>query len=258
MNILFDKGSSQVQVQLATGTRLNTLFGTIQREGWEFDIGPDRITSDSLAGVNCLVILTRHRATKRGTTNPFPSDWDFAFTPDELAAIQEFNVNGGGLLLISNHGPFGPGDVDWSVNDRVLAAQFGVAINPAAYQMPGRPRPPLTMSGPNLSPNPNPQKNILEGVTSIVPHNSCAVSAPLASPLATIPPEAENTSPTYPNGPAGQSYALVVAPNRGQIIVAGNSGIAGDPDSDYPAKGMIDAGSNLQFLLNALNWVGTP
>jgi hypothetical protein len=38
-------------------------------------------------------------------------------------------------------------------------------------------------------------------------------------------------------------------------IVAGNSGIAGDPDSRYPAIGMIKQGSNLDFLLNCIDWV---
>jgi hypothetical protein len=249
MKILFDKGSSQVQVQLETNARLNTLFDAIEQEGWEYEIGPDRITPDSLAGVNCLVILTRHRATQPGTENPFPGDWDYAFTPDELEAIVDFNRGGGGLLLISNHGPW-PGGTDWTVNDKVLAAQFGVLINPAAYILPGGP---LTMSGPDLSPS-----VILEGVTSIVPHNSCAVSGDAASPLVKIPSNAENLSTTFPNGPAGQSYAVVAAPHCGQIIVAGNSGIAGDPDSGYPAAGMIDAGSNKRFLINSLKWVGTP
>ncbi|HXO28868.1 MAG TPA: hypothetical protein VOA80_16070 [Thermoanaerobaculia bacterium] len=254
MQILFDKGSTQVQVHIETGHRLVTLFQAIKDQGWDSAIGPDRITRESLEGVNCLVILTRHRATAPGYVNPFPGDWDFAFMESELKAILDFNMAGGGLLLISNHGPFAKGGHDFTTHDRVLAAQFGVTINPAAYQMR---KGPLTMTLKNFDPNPNVRANLLSGVDSIKPHNSCAISAAGCVPLSAIPDDAVNVSPTFPDGPAGQAFALVVAPNCGQIIVAGNSGIAGDADSDYPAKGMIEAGSNLRFLIDALNWVSS-
>jgi hypothetical protein len=255
MNILFDKGSSQVQVQLETNNRLNTLFRAIEEQGWSHSIGPDRIDGAALDGIHCLVILTRHKATQPGTTNPFPSDWDFAYTQDELSAIHQFVTGGGGLLLISNHGPFSTGDVDWTVNDKVLAAQFGVSVNPAAYQSPN---PPLTMTAPDFGSSPA-ARAILEGVESIVVHNSCAVS--MADPqtsIAIIPPNAFNTSPTYPNGPEGENYALLGnAPGCGRLIVCGNSGLAGDPTSNFPARGLINEGSNLQFLLNAIRHLGT-
>ena len=257
MKILFDKGSSQVQVHLETGgRRLSTLFAAVEQEGWEYEIGPDRITSDSLVGVDCLAILTRHMATKPGTTNPFPSGWDFAFTVEELDAILGFNQRGGGVLLISNHGPFRAGLVDWTVNDRVLAAELGVAVNPAAYQSP---TPPLTMEGSNLNPDLLLQETILAGVTSIVPNNSCAISSdsPSAQWVAKIPSNARNTSPIFPNGPDGQSYAVVVStPGRGLVLVGGNSGIAGDADSDYPGPGRIGTGSNKRFLINTLRYCG--
>jgi hypothetical protein len=43
MKFLFDKGSSQVQVHLETGARLNTLFRAMEDQGWEHAIGPNRI-----------------------------------------------------------------------------------------------------------------------------------------------------------------------------------------------------------------------
>jgi hypothetical protein len=251
MHIVFDKGSSQVQVDLETGgKRLKTLFDAITAEGWTFAIGPDRIDGAALQGADCLAILTRRGATQRGTTNPFPADWDFSFTSSELQAVGDFVNGGGGLLLISNHGPFSAGSFDWTVNDRVLAAQFGVTINPAAYQSPeGRT---LTMSGIDLNPA---QSDILRGVTSIVPHNSCAVSTgDPADFIAHIPANAKNSSPIFKNGPAGESYAVTAG--SGRIIVGGNSGIAGSEGTNYPASGLIDAGGNKQFLLNALRVAG--
>ena len=259
MKFLFDKGGSQVQVHLETGKRLTTLFDAIEAQGWRHEIGPDRIDGAALADVDGLVILTRHRATQPGTTNPFPADWDYAYTADELAAIRAFVDAGGGLLLISNHGPFSRQDLnnDWTVYDRVLAAQYGVAIEPAAYQSP---TPPLTMDGDDLSPDEALRASILADVTSIVPHNSCAVSSPDSGSLwiAHIPADARNTSPTWPNGPAGQSYAVLASSGSGSgpVIVAGNSGIAGTAGTPFPAPGMIDAGSNKQFLLNCLEYIG--
>lgn len=257
MKFLFDKGSSQVQVQLETGVRLTTLFGAIEAQGWSYEIGPDRIDHASLADVDGLVVLTRHRATAPGTTNPFPPDWDFAFTTRELDAIRAFNTAGGGVLLISNHGPFSAANLrnDWTVYDRVLAAEFGVVIQPAAYQL--RP-PPLTMNGGDLSANPVLQASILAGVTSIVPNNSCAVSSsdPGGLVIASIPPNAVNTSPTFPDGPAGQSYAVLAGAGVGPVIVGGNSGIAANAGTGYPGPGRIGTGSNLRFLLNCLAYIG--
>jgi hypothetical protein len=257
MKFLFDKGSSQVQVQLETGTRLTTLFDAIEAQGWSYEIGPDRIDAASLADVDGLVVLTRHGATAPGTTNPFPANWDFAFTADELGAIRAFNAAGGGVLLISNHGPFSAANLNnnWTVNDRVLAAEFGVVIQPAAYQSP---TPPLTMDGGDLSSNPALQASILAGVTSIVPNNSCAVSSPNSGSLviASIPSNAVNTSPIFPDGPAGQSYAVLAGSGAGPVIVGGNSGIAGNAGTNYPGPGRIGTGSNLQFLLNCMEYIG--
>ena len=257
MNILFDKGSSQVQVQLETGNRLTTLFDAITGQLHStWSIGPDRLSGEALAGADVLVILTRHQATAPGTTNPFPANWDFAYTQEELQAIQQFVAAGNGLLLISNHGPFSQGSVDWTVNDKVLAGLFGVAINPAAYVSPAGP--PMTMSGADLN-TATFGSTILSGVTSIAPNDSGAVSSTAGAVIAAIPANAVNKSPTFPNPPAGQSYA-VLAPTstsgQGLVIVGGNSGIAGNAGTNYPAPGRIGTGSDLQFLTNCLAVLG--
>ncbi len=81
---------------------------------------------------------------------------------------------------------------------------------------------------------------MLDGVKSIVPHNSCGVSTKDAADfVAHVPSDA--TPP-----PHGENYAV----RRGKVIVAGNSGIAGSPGTNYPAAGMIDEGDNKQFLLD--------
>jgi hypothetical protein len=74
--------------------------------------------------------------------------------------------------------------------------------------------------------------------------------------IASIPPNAVNTSPTFPNGPAGQSYAVLASSGAGPVIVGGNSGIAGNAGTNYPGPGRIGTGSNLRFLLNCLEYIG--
>jgi hypothetical protein len=122
-----------------------------------------------------------------------------------------------------------------------LAAKFHITIKPDAFNGPGGV---LTMSGNDLNPA---QTCVLDGVTSIVPHNSCGVSTKDAADfIAHVPADA--TPP-----PNGANYAV----RRGRVIVAGNSGIAGSPGTSFPAPGMFDEGDNKQFLLNCFLCAGT-
>ena len=43
---------------------------------------------------------------------------------------------------------------------------------------------------------------------------------------------------------------------QGAVIVAGNSGIAGDLGNNDPAPGMVASGNNLMFLLNCISYLG--
>lgn len=258
MRILFDSKSTQVQVQVETGKRLNTLFDAITGQGWTYSLSTDPLTSEELEEYDVLAILTRRRATQKGFTNPFPPDTSFAYTPEEVAAIQELVSGGGGLLLISNHGPFptAPND-NQTENDKVLANAFGVSLFPAAFMAPNSKE--MKISGSSLSTDPAITSTILNGVSSIVTHNSCAIAAQpgtTATVIASIPLDAKNISPTFKDGPQGFCYALTLAYGSGNVIIAGNSGISGDPGSPFPAPGLIDAGDNKAFLLNALSYVG--
>ena len=254
-NILFDKGGSQVQVQLETQKRLTTLFGALEAQGWTYAIGEDRITDEQLQSVKVLAILTRHVATQKGTKNPFPANWDFAFTDGELSAITNFVQRGGGLLHISNHGPFSnaPND-DWTVYDKVLAAKLGVTIEPASFMLKGANLMPMT-----LSTDPAITSTILKGVSAVVAHNSCAIAAMKGTPatvVASIPSNAFNDNPKSKLTPPGWNYAITLTHGKGKVIVAGNSGIAGNTDSQYPAPGLIATPDNQQFQINCLSYLG--
>lgn len=105
MHILFDSLSSQVQVHRRERIRMNTLLGAIQSEGWTYSYSRDPITSGQLHGCDVLAILTREQLNFKDATNPNANSDAFAYADSEIEAIDSFLGNGGGLLLISNHGP---------------------------------------------------------------------------------------------------------------------------------------------------------
>jgi hypothetical protein len=260
MHILFDEMSTQVQVQNETCARLNTLWGAITAKGWTYAQISNPITPEQLSSCDVLCILTRLQSTQPGFTNPFPPNTIFAYLPSEIDAILQFVNAGGGLLFISNHGPFdNPKQLadDQTRYDRALANMLGVFIQPATFQYP--PPKPLTLSGALLSTDPSLTSTVLNGVGSIVIHNSCAISAlpgTTLTPIASIPSDVGNVSPLCPNPVPGDFvYAGALAYGGGNVIVAGNSGIVGDATSGYPAQGMIDEGDNKTFIVNCLSYL---
>jgi hypothetical protein len=110
MHILFDSLSSQVQVHKRLNIRMNTLLGAIRSERWtySFSKGPITARSGQLDGCDVLAILTREQLNfDPYFTKPIDSA-AFDYTGEEIADIQTFVKKGGGLLLISNHGPDNP------------------------------------------------------------------------------------------------------------------------------------------------------
>ena len=304
LNILFDAKSSQVQVDTETGTRLTDLYGTITSPeyGWNYEVSTvEPLTLEYMMDFDVVCILTRLMqtappqafaplhppgtkpkkkkalplypvGTKPGPyVNPFPVGTNFQYTPDELDAFQEFVAkkgDNGGVLLISDHGPFQDNPTDnQTINDCQLAAAFGVQIQPACFESPSGDM--LVMSADCLNPNPSDSpmydaiEQILEDVSEIQVHNSCAIF-PMqnfpnvnAAPIANLPSDVCNNSPINSMSSDGCAYAWLVEFNGGNVIIAGNSGLSGNPDSPYPAPGLF-TGDNVTFLMNCLEWLGTP
>jgi hypothetical protein len=240
MNILFDSLGSQPQIQSITLTRLNTLRGAMASYGYSIGRQWSVAFSDwqqplqkQLDGVDVLVILTRHFASYPG----LPPD-------EDLDAIQAWVEQGNGLVHISNHGPILPNNhTDWTTYDAPLAARFGVTIVPAGFTGDGD----LVMT-PAESP-------VSQNVSTIVAHNSCGIQAKDGVTIAALPAGVVDRS-GHDYNPADYVYATTVEKGFGSVIVAGNSGIAGDLGNDQPAQGTITLGNNLQFLLNCIAFVG--
>jgi len=251
MHILLDSLSTQVQVHKRLHIRLNTLLGAIRSEGWTYAFSRDPITKGQLDDCDVLAILTRHPVGFDDATNPNPSAASaYAYEPTaEIPAIVDFVHSGGGLLLISNHGPAGTSPDD-TVNDRVLANAFNVVIKPAHFTPPP-PAKLLSMTSAN-SLNGALSNGVLFQVSEIASHNSCAIHGGPGltfSSIARIPSNADDKSANNIS-PNNQHYAITLNHGSGKVIVVGNSGMAGDDGCTNPAPGTIVYANNLLFLLN--------
>lgn len=276
MHILFDSLSSQVQVHRRLNIRMNTLLGAIQSEGWTYSFSRDPITEGQLHGCDVLAILTRIHVSFADATDPNPSpplDYTVEIPTGEIPSIQTFVNKGGGLLLISNHGPDNldknghigdpMGHLGDTQHDKDLAKAFGVVINPAHFTVPKASVEPnglqdtlMSITGDSL--NSEPSNSVLFQVKEIAVHNSCGIQGEKSIPwtsIAKIPKDAIDHSgygflSNDPTKNEQQHYAIRLDYGSGKVIVAGNSGLAGDDGCTIPAPGTILYGNNLLFLLN--------
>jgi hypothetical protein len=281
--ILLDSETSQVERQTITGTRLNTFYGALtsvfgesgsQGAGSPMSFSPSTsagyapISSGLLNGKKLFAVLTRwnYTPTPNQPTGYAP------FSSGEISAIKQFVSGGGGLLLMSNHGPFPPKPgqqkIVWCENDAALAAAFGFTLNKVYIGM----KPSfhlLEMGASNFINNPRIANvaQIFSGVTSVIAHDGCGIQ------LAPTPPAGMVTFPivSYPSGayiwpssgpvpssgpyPSGNYFAAGATYGNGRVVVIANSGIIGDVGNQNPAPGLVSFGSNLFFVLNSLAWL---
>lgn len=220
-------------------------------------------TPETLAGVSILVIANALNPVNADHwTLPTPS----AFTPDEIAAVETFVANGGSLLLIADHMPFGGAAAD-------LAKAFGVTfLNGFAFYAPAPEAPDFfALSDGTLG-----QDRIVLGrlpttnVTRVATFTGTAFRAPDgARPLLTLsndyllltPRTAWVFPPETPRLPAGgmlQGAALLHG--KGRLAVFGEAAMftAQVEESDPKIRtGFTAAGAdqNKQFALNVAHWL---
>jgi hypothetical protein len=273
MNILFDSWSTQVLVQrdppnyphrfsppawFNTGKRLNTLLGAIQSMGqttaaWNVYYTDPPITPHQLENTNVYVSLTRYK------------DSAFAYQQSEISAIQSFVETGGNVLLMTNHGgmPDAKSD-DWTVNDKAIAALFGVTLED------------YFVTTDDMMTMPIGYSPLSNNVSYMCAHDSCLIVPPSGgasiTTIAEFPSNATAYNPvTRKRAPPSFPYFAVLVPynplvagvpynqlGAGSLLLIGNSGWVGDESSQWPAPGLIAYNNNLQFALNCLALMGAP
>jgi len=263
MNILFDSWSTQVLVQqdspsyppgfsppavFNTGKRLNTLLGAIQTIGqqtaaWNVYYTNPPITPKQLTGINVYVSLTHYKCSI------------FAYQQGELSAIQSFVETGGNVLLMTNHGGM-PTDKkdDWTVNDKALAALFGVTLEDY-----------FVTTTDDVMTMPVGYSPLSNNVSYMCAHDSCLIVPPSnGATVATIAEFPSGATAFDPNtgtttAPSTPYFAVLVPYNQqgaGSLLLIGNSGWVGDEGSPWPAPGLIAHKNNLQFVLNCIGSMG--
>lgn len=119
--VLFDEG--HFNHQTVTKGRYKGLADVLASDGYVVRINLSLFTSEVLETCDILIISNALNEkntpwNKKGKNPPYFS----AFTESEINAVQEWIKNGGGLLLVADHWPFGAAAGD-------LAQRFGVTMS---------------------------------------------------------------------------------------------------------------------------------
>lgn len=114
--VMFDEGHHNMH----TSTRSYKPFvEVIMNDGYILRVNKSEFTEDVLKGHDILVIS--NALNERNIAKKKPPHFS-AFTEEEIEAVHEWVSDGGGLLLIADHAPWGGAAYD-------LAARFGVILS---------------------------------------------------------------------------------------------------------------------------------
>jgi hypothetical protein len=222
---------------------------------WNVRYTNSRIKPESLANVDVYVSLTRYI----NEPDPPPDGTGFSYIDSELAALEDFVSQGGGILLMSDHGA--TEDIpNWTENDAALASVFGVTLRNifVTHKDPEHPERPEYMvmeMDPDL---PEDIKYLANQVAHISAHDSCIMLPPPDfTPLAKFPEgsTAYDRAVKHDIDLPNPYFSILVPFGAGNVIVVGNSGIVGDYGSPNPAPGLITMENNLMFFLNCVSYL---
>jgi hypothetical protein len=239
--------------------RYFTFARLLRRDGFVVRPLTAPFSAASLAGARVLVIANALAERNRQDWSlPTPS----AFTPDEIAAVREWVLAGGALLLIADHMPF-PG----AAGD--LAAAFGFALL-NGYVGEGNPGPIVfRRSDGSLASHPVTEgRSTAERVDSVTSFTGEAFRAGSGSPLMVLrpgsvihyPTVAGQITATTPSEPIGGLFqGAVTVAGRGRVAVFGEAAmfsaqLAG-PTRAPMGMNAPAAAQNPQFLLNVMHWL---
>ena len=249
MRVLVDGNGLQARAHAQDGRRLATFLALLRGlPGCHVTLTPEApLTAGLLQDQDVLVITTR-----KWQTSPYAST--------ELDYIAAFVRQGGGLLLMSNHGDVpGRHPLDMTRSDALLAREFGVEIENAFFADP-EPKRLSEFCEPDLLRT----HRIIRGaageepVRAIVTNNCCSIVAPDGAPLVRLTGRMTDQR----NGFSAQGRCFAVAlensaqVGKGRVVVVADSGFIGTAGTTFPGVGLIEHGDNARFALNAVRWLG--
>ena len=126
MRVLIDSLGLGAPVHLEDGRRLGVFMSTLEQIAgcsMAFSTGSP-LTGLELSDCNVLVVTTRYPR-------------EHAYSQGERTAVRDFVGDGGGLLLMSNHGDLpGSNSHDLTRYDAMMARQFGAKLECTWFQNP--------------------------------------------------------------------------------------------------------------------------
>jgi hypothetical protein len=243
------------------GERYAPFAQLLRRDGFVVSASGEPFSESSLAGVEILVIANAlNERNVEEWALPTPS----AFTAGEIAAVHDWVEQGGALLLIADHMPFGGAAAD-------LAAAFGLAFTNGYASRPVSTRGLFVFdrSDGSLTDHPIARgRDSAESVSSVATFTGQAFSATGARPVFVlaadayllVPTSADGISADTPRAPAGgllQGATLKVG--AGRVAAFGEAAmfsaqLAG-PERTPMGMNAPGAEQNAQFVLNVVHWL---
>lgn len=239
----------------------------LEADGYQVARGEEKLSAERLADATVLVIVNAAGGPKPqilGINLPVPTQKTQempAFTAVEIEVVRAWVENGGSLLLIADHAPFGSAAA-------ALAAAFGVRMNQGFVEVaatdPGQDESgDIVFSGQNRLLGEHP---ILTGGRSearigrVVTFTGQSLDGP---PEAAVLLRLPDTAVEYvPPGPelrqqrAGRAQGLALEWGRGRVVVLGEAGMLTAQVSRGVKFGMnIPGNDNRQLALNILHWL---
>jgi hypothetical protein len=236
----------------------------IRADGYEVQKGESAFAPGSLDVAQVLVIANAAGTSKHqifGINIPIPNDshrksGDPAFTTEEIRIVHDWVEQGGSLLLIADHAPFGAAAAG-------LAEAFGVKMHKGFVEVPDELSDPLMFSRDNGRLGDHP---ILsgEGPESVISHVMTFTGQSLDGPAdASVLLRLPNSAVEYvPVGdelnpePAGTAQGLALGFGKGRVVVLGEAAMLTAQVNERKPFGMNTPGNdNRQLALNIMHWL---
>jgi hypothetical protein len=259
--VLLDEGHHNASTAGLTGRYWP--FGRLLRaEGFALQRSHGPFTPGRLSRADVLVVANASGGSKPqvfGINLPVKARGqrrDPAFTAAEVAAVRAWVEQGGSLLLIADHAPFGE-------SAAALAAAFGVTFHCGFVELPDERSDPLLFSRANGRLG---EHRILRGdragagVERVMTFTGQSLDGPPGSDvLLRLPPgaiEYVRSADSLAPQPAGTAQGLAFERGRGRVVVLGEAALATAQVHRRERFGMNSPGNdNRRFVVNAMRWL---
>jgi hypothetical protein len=234
----------------------------LRSDGYEVRMSEGRFDAAALADSRVLVIANASGGAKPqffGINSPFGREGDRgapAFTAAEIAAVKDWVQQGGALLLIVDHAPFGAAN-------RQLAAAFGVRMGGGFVEVPNELSDPLLFSRGNGRLGQHPILDSGDGGARIERLETFTGQSLQGPPGATVLMALPAKSEEYADHggelkpvPALPAQGIAFEFGRGRVVVLGEAAMLTAQVSRGEAFGMnARRNDNERFALAILHWL---